>query len=105
MPSEETECAKSVRRRLYQKHEGLAVTDKARHLTKAEKQKVAREQVLTQLMDPTLIDPTRITDILAEWASKDLGIEPAVANRIFTSALVTTESMPSKSLFRIRVKL
>lgn len=103
--SEETDIVRKVRKRLYQKHDGIAKTEKPRMLTKEQKQKIAKDQVLATLMDPTLIDPTKITDVLAEWANKDLGIEESVANRIFASSLVTTESIPTKGMFRIRVKI
>lgn len=102
---DETETSRRVRRRLYQKREGVAVTTRTRQLTKAQKQKIARDQVLATLMDPTVVDPTRITDVLSEWATNDLGIDEAVSNRIFATALVTTETVPSKNIFRIRVKI
>ena len=102
---DESETSRRVRRRLYQKREGIAVTQRPKQLTKAQKQKIARDQVLATLMDPTVVDPTRITDVLADWASQDLGIDEGVANRIFANALVTTETVPSKNMFRIRVKI
>ena len=101
---EETKTAKSVRRRLYGKDESAAL-NRSKHLTLEQRQKLARDNILDMLMDPTIIDTRKITDILCDWAVEDLGVERSVSNRIFSNALVTTESVPSKSLFRIRVKI
>jgi hypothetical protein len=76
-------------------------------MTKAEKQKRAQEEVLRDLMDPTLIDPRRIADLVSQWAHEDFDIDPGVINRRLVPAEdnVRTESIPEKNLFGIRIRV
>ena len=99
---DESNLAKSVRKRLY----GNAVdqTQTTKHLTLAQKQKLGRDQVLNALVDQPVKDKT-ILDILIDWSINDLGISETVTNQIFSNAVVTTESLPKKSVFKIRVKI
>ena len=99
---DESEAARMARKRLYGRREA---EERPRHMSKAQRQKIAREQVLDTLMDPMIIDTTKITGVMADWATNDLGVDDQVSQRIFTSALVTTESVPNKNVFRIRIKL
>lgn len=100
---EESALAKSIRKRLYGTS-GSDQTQRTKHLTLAQKQKHGREQVLNTLMDQSVVNPSTIIDILTDWAINDLGISEQVSNQIFSSSIVTTESQPKKSLFKIRVR-
>lgn len=99
---DESALAKSIRKRLY----GASAdqTQRTKHLTLAQKQKHGREQVLNTLMDQSVVDPSTIIDILTDWAINDLGISEQVSNQIFSSSIVTTESIPKKSCFKIHVR-
>ncbi|KAK8895564.1 hypothetical protein M9Y10_024034 [Tritrichomonas musculus] len=99
---DESNLAKSVRKRLYGSSSDQ--TQRTSHLTLAQKQKLGREKVLDALLDQPVKDQT-ILDILVDWSINDLGISETVTNQIFSTAVVTTESIPKKSVFKIRVKI
>lgn len=99
---DESNLAKSIRKRLY----GTSgeSTQRTKHLTLAQKQKKGREQVLNTLMDQSVVNPSTIIDILTDWAINDLQVSESVSNQIFSQSIVTTESIPNKSLFKIRIR-
>lgn len=99
---EESEAARLARQKLYGRKKA---EDRPRVLSAAQKKKLAKEQVLDTLTDSTIIDPTKVTDVMASWATDDLGVDDQVSQRIFAQSLVTTQSIPNKNVFRIRIKL
>ena len=102
MTYEETEAAKRVRHQLYGRRQA---EERPRFVSPAQKKRLAKEQVLETLTNATIIDPTKITDVMANWATDDLGVDDQVSQRIFAQSLVTTQSIPNKNVFRIRIKL
>jgi hypothetical protein len=102
---EETEIARKVRKRLYEKYEGMDEKAKPRGLTKLDQQKKAREQVLTKLRESDFVDIQGIKNMLTAWAKDDLGLQDQVVHPIFDKATVKTESLPAQGIFRIRVQL
>lgn len=99
---EESEAARLARQKLYGRRKP---EDRPRVLSASQKKKLAKEQVLDTLTDSTIIDPTKVTDVMASWATDDLGVDDQVSQRIFAQSLVTTQSIPNKNVFRIRIKL
>ncbi|KAK8841841.1 hypothetical protein M9Y10_026793 [Tritrichomonas musculus] len=99
---EETEAARHARQRLYGKRNA---NERPRVITLAQKKRLAKEEVLNTLTDSTIIDPTKVADVMANWATDDLGVDDQVSQRIFAQSLVTTQSIPNKNVFRIRIKL
>ena len=79
--------------------------ERPRVITLAQKKRLAKEEVLNTLTDSTIIDPTKVADVMANWATDDLGVDDQVSQRIFAQSLVTTQSIPNKNVFRIRIKL
>lgn len=68
----------------------------------------AQDLVLKMLMDPTLVlrdQKDRIADTLAQWASRELGINQEVTHTTFTNAAMRTETLPERNVFRIRIQL
>ena len=98
----ETITARRIRKRLYQndnvkiKHQNTT--------TKTQKQRKAKEMALAILVDPNSIDTEKIADIMTQWAKDDIGIDETVGKRIFSNALITTESIPQRSTLKIRIK-
>jgi len=102
-----SDLSQKIRRRLHSFKEESSVSTTV--VSKAQKKKIARNHVLTKLMDQQVIEQSHfaesVADNLAEWSVSNMDISESVARKTFSPALVTTESTPSRNLFRIRIKL
>ena len=102
---EETPLARKIRRDLHSHDPEATQKERSARLSQAQKKKIARDQVLSTLIDQSLIDQKKIVDNLVDYAVQNEGLTEQRARAVYDSALITTESNPSKSVFRIRIKI
>ena len=102
---EETPLAKKIRKDMYANDPEAAKEVHKLRVSAAQKKKIARDQVLSTLIGTNLIDQKRIVDNLIEYAIQNEDVSEQRAKAIYGKTLITTESDPSKSVFKIRIKL
>ena len=100
--TEESEAARIARKKLYFRRKP---EDKVKEIPKAEMQRRAKEEVMNALSHSKVHLDSKISDLMANWATNDLGVDEQVSQRIFQSAFVTTQPIPNENTFRIRVSL
>ena len=102
----QSDTARRIRTRLYGKEHSKTENQIDEMLTPAQRQKLAKATVLNTLMDPNVFDQTEFREILSEWSTLNLKIDSSLSRKIFhESSIITTESIPSKKEFIIRIKL
>ena len=102
---EETPLARKIRRDIHCRDPEALEQERISRISQAQKKKIARDQVLSTLIDQSLIDQKKIVDNLVEFAVQNEGLTEQRARAVYESALITTESNPSKSVFKIRIKI
>ena len=102
---DETPLSKKIRRDLHSHDPEAQKQERLSRISQAQRKKIARDQVLSTLINQSLIDQKKIIENLVEYAVQNEGLTEQRARAVYESALITTESNPSKSVFKIRIKI
>lgn len=103
---EESQLARKIRKTLHAHDPEAVKKTKAQRTTRVQMKKIARDQILSMLMSQDLVNTEKIRENLIDYATNELHLERKTAESVYgNSTLITTESNPGKSVFRIRIKI
>lgn len=103
---EESGLARKIRRDLHEHDPDAVKRAKTQRTTKIQMKKIARDQILSLLMSQDAVNTEKIRENLIDYATNEMNLDRKTAESVYgNSTLITTESNPSKSVFRIRIKI
>lgn len=97
--------AQKIRKNLYSGNPDKLSEVRTSKISNAQRKKIARDHILSALFDQNIIDQDRIVDNLVNWCVRNDYMDEIRARDIYENAIITTDSNPARSTFRIRIKL